>query len=736
MLVHGSIRDLKKETLKMIDFNSHYMLHEELKNYVINESKDFSEAELKCEYTKGHFIEQLKVLIRINKGIEICEKFYQNTPIRNYINRHGFESINTYMKLSEYINSIINIDYDDKKSRDNIDDLDINLRSINRKRKRDSEIPETTVNNELMKKLFIQFIKDNGRYIVPSFLIGSWSSSSSINSICESSYSLYVDEIDPNIREISITNIVNIDKLSDPKDYSIDLTNAIPIPIENQLTIDEVIAVSNIDIYTHSDYYEYKFKNNGKYPIDISSLEELKDVYSTDCPHQARWISEIARIRCSIIDGVDIANTVEEIKKQSTVIQSNLKDFNWLSSPFTAIFTYTLFPEINKNIKLCLFIKQLYYLYEFTNNTKPDCGLPSNIMIVSNNLAVGSIRKHFNNQREKCLINMINSGKWNSVEEIKISNEYEDSIYLINKSEQQYLEYNENIAKKCKEKMKGKPIYTTFADHSNHIFLYPGIWYDSKLYRFDKSFNEDDYKYLHKIQSYYNRINFSKKYHRKLDTMIYSLSDIHTDIVNTTSYVNFRLMFSSVNIFSITGNMKAHLKVSWSDIKLSDVVGRWWLPSTCMQETISEFALPTISEVVIIRDTEDKMDNNKKSYQFYSIIEYTKKVVSYDSLPLLRNVSRFKCRKPLTLERLNYYLLTSKISDITGINNSENTLYVMRMNRRELNPISVLDKRRFGYDERKKYKKENTFIYGSVKSNIDIFQGINYAEYLQIVSKL
>ena len=71
---------------------------------------------------------------------------------------------------------------------------------------------------------------------------------------------------------------------------------------------------------------------------------------------------------------------------------------------------------------------------------------------------------------------------------------------------------NENIAKKCKEKMKGKPIYTTIAEQSNHIFHYPGIWFDKNLYRFDKSFDEEDYKYLRKIQSYYNRLNESKKY--------------------------------------------------------------------------------------------------------------------------------------------------------------------------------------------------------------------------------
>ena len=743
MLIHGGIRALKRETIKMMDLRSHYMLHEEIKEYVMNEVNDFTEDELKNEYPKGHFIEQLKVLIRINKGVDLCVKFYENTPIGEYINMHGYDSISTYMKLNEKIDSMFTSRSEtmDDFYDENANDFTKKDKHQSRKRKRDHETIESSIDDILINRdiptiLFKQFIKDESMYIIPTFLIGSWSSNSSIVSTSESSYELYQNDVDPTIKEMTSINIVNIDKLSDPKDYSVDLATAVPIPKDKQLTIQEVIDVSNIDIYNHSDYYKYKFDNQGKYPIEISPIDELKDIYSTDCPHQARWISEIARIRSSIVLGVNVADTIDQIREQSNIIKSKLKDFDWLSSPFTAILTYCLFPEINNNVNITKFIKQMYYLYDFTNKTKKDCGLPSDIVVVSSELSVRSTRKHFNEQKESYLIDMVRSNIWSSVDEIKSSNEYEEMMCTINENEQKYIDRNEKIAKECKDKMKGKPIYTTIAEQSNHIFHYPGIWFDKNLYRFDKSFDEEDYKYLRKIQSYYNRLNESKKYHRKLDAMVYTLSDVHTDVVNTTAYVNFRMMFSSLNIFSIVGNMKTHLKVSWSNIKLSDVVGRWCLPATSMQETIPEFAIPTISEVVIIRDTEDKMDYSRKSYKHYNVIEYTKKVVSYDKLPTLRNVSRFNCKKPLSIDKLNQYLLLSKISDLTGINDSENHLYVARMDRRTLNPISILDKRRFGYDDRKKYKKDNTFIYGSTKSNIDKYQGINYAEYLKIVSSL
>jgi len=740
MLVHGNIRDLRRETLRMIDFKSHYMLHEDLKNYVLKEASDFTAEELDYPGPKGHFIEQLKVLIRINIAVDLCVKIFVDKTFDKVLDITGstqlFENYKSTMESFDYIiKECINKGDQIIPELDSTKDFFEILKEHQHKRKHGHF--SSGLGEDITNKIFRYYIKDNGKYIIPMFLIGSKSLKSIIVSREESSYLLYKNSYDSEsiVRELIKTNTINSNKFDEYQDYTIDLENSTPIEKENQLTIDDVIKKSNTDIYTASHYYDYLYNNTGKYPIDIDPLGK-RDFEKLCIPHQARWIAEIAKHRCSVIDGVDVSENPEEIRIQAEISQSKISDFDWLNSPFTMIFTYILHPDLSKLFTLTEYSYIMIANYKFMVDPIDEIVLPKDIILINNKRVIKSVRKFFDKRRVIKSSKFINKSIDYNLSDLFMSDEYQNEMMEINDEEREYIETCEKFAQETKKKMDGQSLRETIFNGTNALHRYPGIWFDEKLYSID-NFPKGYIKSFDLLNEQVKKINDERKYHRQFDITQYQLSKAHTDVVNTTSFVNFRMLFNSLMICSLTGNMKDHLKVSWSNIKLSDIPGRWWLPENCMQETIPEFALPSLVETRLIYETEELMEYENKTYDNYTPHNILKKIISTNGeMPELRNIGLYKCKTPMKRDRLEYYIKISKITELVGLNYRDGDLFTLRMNRRIPNRKSVLDVRRFGYDIHKKYLKPSRYIYKISKSNIAQHQGLTHTMFLKGVSEL
>jgi hypothetical protein len=741
MLVHGNLRDLRRETLKLIDFRSHYMLHDELKNYVLEEAKDFSKEELEYDGPKGHFIEQLKVLIRINEGVDKCVKFFRNHPPESWRDKEHLKKYPFFMKIYDALDFLLKRCIDDNDQL--IPDIDIDgnieeqIRHHEHKRKMGHF--STGLGSDIVSMIFKHYIRDNAEYIVPMSLIGTNSSRSLVGYSGETTVKFYskISHFNEVNELIKGTTIIDETCVPEPRDYSIDLSTATPLPKEKQLTIQQVFLLRKQDAFTHEEYYKKSFETKGRYPIDLDSLVQMSRADNNKCPHQARWIAELARIRCSIFKGTTVPENEEEIRKQADVVQSKLSDFDWLSSPFTSIITYCLFPEMSTFGNENTAIRFMQLLYEFSTKAPPNCGLPINTVIVNNKKVVKKIRRHFDKQRDKFLFDMIKTSNLETLEQIRHTPEYENKMFEINEREEAFIKFHEEKYKKTVQGVEGKQLFVSDNDRSSTIYTYPGLWFDINLYHLKKPFDVFENQELKRMIQKFNENLSGKKTCRRFNFMLYSLSNIDTDIVNTTSFMNFRMLFNPIMIAGIVGNMRSHLKVSWSNVKLSDVMGRWWLPEKCMQETIPEFALPLSVEVIIIRDLESKMEFEKTSFETYKTIPLLEKVVSFNNkMPILRNMDKYLCKHPLSEKDFYKYFIEEQLDELLGMDSYYQVIYAARMDRRKIDSRSVMDRKRYGSNTCKKYTKTPQYVFRSSDSPIERYKGINFAEYLQIVFNL